>query len=761
MTTVHITAGNFESLIEKSDILVVDFWAEWCGPCKSFGPVFEAASDKHQDVVFGKVDTEHEQALAQSFGVRAIPMVAVFRQQVLLYAEAGALPLVALDELIAEAKALDMTKVKAEIDAESAVVGAALLQLIQSDVFEVPSKTARDVIAKVIGKPTEQVFSARDKAELVGGASIKPLATLALGLLAKVPTLDKAQVEKLTKTLESLPKEVKNLAYAVLGNASKDGELKFGDGARPAFTKGYAKAEGESGGAVTKMSESFKEEASGPMEYFASVMANSPYFEDRLAALMFMVCAKGMKEVDDSLRALDDGVKADTKKNDTKKPSADRRGAAGATGTVTGGATGQTGQINKGPEQATTTTGQLRGSYESLIQSAAAHRADDGVITRPEAESLVKKLDGLNPPEAKLLQAEAMGRALLAGGGGELTPEMKPLADWVEKTTGKPLADCGDAKALYEAKTPLAQTIGGSDKLENKVAAFILEGVFGEGKAPKMAAVMSEMKPLFQAMEQEITGATVEMQKAEQPKTSQHSQSLEDRFTRIATAVQSGKIPVSELAKSAASMVERLPLPLADKKPIFDGITAGLTALAGDKTLDIKAVFGKAVSPLVESLKKEGPDLDNLAGGAVDALKNTLAGDIFNANDVSKQPMSKAAVQQLLDTEQPKAKAKLLAEAKANGFDAAAVDALGTVFDHEAKALHEEVAKTGKLMATEPRGQGADDVDPTATDQSRSRQVMFEKVKLQMNRLSEMMQAMSNILNTLHQTAENAIRAIR
>lgn len=634
------------------------------------------------------------------------------------------------------------------------LLGAALLKLIQSDVFEVPSKAAQDVIANVIGKPTEQVFSARAKAELVGGASIKNLATMALGLLAKIPNLDKAQVEKLAKSLEDLPKEVKNFAYAALNNASKDGELKFGDGARPPFTKGYAKAEAESGGAVSKMSESFKEEASGPMEYFASVMANSPYFEDRLAALMFMVCAKGMKEVDDSLRALDDGVKADTKKHD-QKPK-----AAAAAPAAAGTATGQSGQITKGDKSPTTATGQLRNSYEAVIQSAASQRAD-GVITAREAENLVKKLDGLSPPEARKLQAEAMGRALLAGGGGDLTPEMQPLATWVEKTTGKPLKECGNAKALYEAKTPLAQTIGGSDKLENKVAAFILEGVFGEGKAPKMAAVMHEMKPLFQAMEKEVTGKTSAEVRAEQPKTSQHSQNIEDRFTRIATALRDGKIPVGELAKSAASMVERLPLPIAGKKPIFDGINAALTALAGDKTLDIKAVFGKAVSPLVEAVKHDSPDVDGIVGGAVDKLKNDLAGDIFNANDVAKQPMTKAAVQKLLDTEQPKARQKLLDEAKAKGFDAPGLDALGASFDHEAKALHAEVATTGKLVATEPRGQGTDDVDPTSTDQSRSRQVMFEKVKLQMNRLSEMMQAMSNILNTLHQTAENAIRAIR
>ena len=120
MATVHATKDNFGPLIEKGGIVIVDFWAEWCGPCKRFAPIFEEASGKHADVVFAKVDTEEEQELAGAFGIRSIPTLMVFRDQVMLFEQAGALPAAALDEILTQVRALDMGKIKKEIEAEQA-----------------------------------------------------------------------------------------------------------------------------------------------------------------------------------------------------------------------------------------------------------------------------------------------------------------------------------------------------------------------------------------------------------------------------------------------------------------------------------------------------------------------------------------------------------------------------------------------------------------------------------------------------------------
>ena len=115
MATVELTAENFESVIGEAGLALVDFWASWCAPCRVFGPVFERVSEQHPDAVFGKVDTEAQQSLAASFGISSIPTLMIIRENVILYAQPGALPEPALEELITKARELDMDEVRASI----------------------------------------------------------------------------------------------------------------------------------------------------------------------------------------------------------------------------------------------------------------------------------------------------------------------------------------------------------------------------------------------------------------------------------------------------------------------------------------------------------------------------------------------------------------------------------------------------------------------------------------------------------------------
>jgi thioredoxin 1 len=115
MPTVDLTKENFEHVVTGNDVVIVDFWAPWCAPCRAFAPTFEQASEQHADVVFAKVNTEEEQEVAGAFNIRSIPTLMVFREKVILYAEAGSLPAPALEQVIAQAKSVDMAAVHREI----------------------------------------------------------------------------------------------------------------------------------------------------------------------------------------------------------------------------------------------------------------------------------------------------------------------------------------------------------------------------------------------------------------------------------------------------------------------------------------------------------------------------------------------------------------------------------------------------------------------------------------------------------------------
>jgi thioredoxin 1 len=115
MATINLNQSNFDSVVDRDGIVLVDFWAAWCGPCQMFGPIFEKASESHGDIVFAKIDTEAEQALAGAAGITSIPTLMAFRDGVLVFNQAGALPDPALDDLIGQVRALDMVDIKRQI----------------------------------------------------------------------------------------------------------------------------------------------------------------------------------------------------------------------------------------------------------------------------------------------------------------------------------------------------------------------------------------------------------------------------------------------------------------------------------------------------------------------------------------------------------------------------------------------------------------------------------------------------------------------
>ncbi len=119
MALITLTENNFDDIVNSNEIVVVDFWAEWCGPCQSFAKIYEQVAEQHPNIIFGKINTDEEQKLAADFQIRSIPMLMILRQRIMVFFEAGVLPASALNDLIAQAQTLDMKEVKKKLTAQA------------------------------------------------------------------------------------------------------------------------------------------------------------------------------------------------------------------------------------------------------------------------------------------------------------------------------------------------------------------------------------------------------------------------------------------------------------------------------------------------------------------------------------------------------------------------------------------------------------------------------------------------------------------
>lgn len=670
--------------------------------------------------------------------------------------------------------------------AEKTAGSAALKQLLQADVFEV-TDGARGAFAKALGVDPNDL-----KPQAAASGVKRTVLDHAFKMATGPHKIDKAGMDELKAGMKDMPQGLGDLLTHALNTGVADGDIKMDADARKGFVKEVAERNRD--GRLDIVASRFGENLAKhvPPEIL-SCLSSPPKFEDLIFVFMSAFVLRTQKEVMDD-QAKIAGVVDDDRKRAEKQESRGKafdalpgvkEGQAGSIDRVEGDPTkrGQVGHVERTKRQVEATIGAIHDAVKN-----------DGRIDDKESKGIVDKLNRL-APAVKTLFAQAVGTAIEHSGvldrGPEIAGNVKPMWEWAKKVAGvssfpKPTEASG-------AEGSLGKALMKSDRLEMRVAGFIVDSFIdkrsvvrlvrgNEGEqgdsVKKFAPLLDEMLQAKTPEDMQIRAATPESKGTEGAvlarleRLAEARPKLEAARAKVAQQIAEGKLPKeTELPPSfeqaVAATVERecRDLPKDKQEAMKGAVHAALEKLPKDRPAtkeEIGAAFTASTGKVADAILDDGDkNVQHIIGGSIEKALQGAAGSIENVVDAGGAPPSAAQKADILKGALAEQKSQLLDEAKERGLDNKQLEGLARVFDRAAERELKKLEATGKVEPREPSGAGKDSVDPGQTDDTRSRQIMFEKLKFKMNMLSEMMQSMSNILNTMHQNAENTIRAIR
>lgn len=670
---------------------------------------------------------------------------------------------------------------------EKATAGAAIKSFLQADVFEV-TDGARGAFAKALGLDPSELAP-----QPAATGAKRTVLDHAFKLMSGPHKLDKAAMDEIKAGLKDLPQGLGDFLVHALNVGVADGDLKMDPAARKEHVKEVAERNRD--GRLDMLASRFGEKfASNVPPYVLSCLSSPPKFEELVFIFMITFVSQTQNEVMEEQKRIAGIVADDTKRAQVKDERSKAWGKLpGATGGEGGGQIdrvvgdptkrGQAGHVER-------TKRQVEGAIGSIHDAVK----NDGRIDAKESKGIVDKLNRL-APAVKNLFAQAVGTAIEHSGvldrGPEIADNVKPIWEWAKKVAG--VTSFPKPTEANGAEGSLGKALMKSDRLEMRVAGFIVDSFIDKRSVVKLVRggeteqndSVKKFAPLLDQMlankapeELQVRAATPDSKGSEGAILSRLERladarpKLEAARASIAKQIADGKLPKEtklppsfEEAVAATVQRECADLPKDKQEAMKAAVNAALEKLPKDRAAtkeEIGAAFAASTGKVADAiLDDKDPNVDKVVGGSIEKALQGAAGSIDNIADVGGAPPSPAQKADILKGALAEQRAQLIDEAKERGLDDKQAAALAKVFDRAGERELAKLAQTGKVEPREPPGAGKDTVDPGQTDDTRSRQIMFENLKFKMNMLSEMMQSMSNILNTMHQNAENTIRAIR